>query len=199
VGAKVILLESHRASPEQLRQLSDDELMRMAAAGLSAAYEEILRRYERPVRAYCARVLGAADAGDDAAQELFLEIWRTRDRYEARARFRSFLFSSARNHCTSLLRRRKVARTHARADDLATSIEQEPLDRVLAQERRRHLQSMVARLPAKLRETLWLRFSAELDYREIAEVLQRPEETIRSRVFLALRRLRALLDPPERS
>jgi RNA polymerase sigma-70 factor, ECF subfamily len=199
VGAKVILLQPHRASPDQLEHRSDDDLMRMAAAGLAAAYEEIVRRYERPVRAFCARMLGGAEAGDDVAQELFLEIWRTRGRYDGRARFRSFLFTSARNQCASVLRRRKVAGPQQPLDERVAAVDAGQLEQLLAQERRRRLHAVLANLPAKLREAIWLRFSAELDYREIAEVLGRPEQTIRSRVFLALRRLRALLDPPERS
>jgi DNA-directed RNA polymerase specialized sigma24 family protein len=57
-----------------LEQRSDDELMRLAAAGLPAAYGALVRRHQRVVRSYCARVCGVAAAADDLAQEVFLQV-----------------------------------------------------------------------------------------------------------------------------
>jgi RNA polymerase sigma-70 factor (ECF subfamily) len=196
-SATVIPLSPTRAaSPAELQARSDDELMAMAKVGLTAAYEEIVRRYQGPARAFCTRMLGDQAAGDDAAQDLFVEIWRTRERYQGRSRFRSLLFTAARNHCISALRRRRREADPPPPEPIDPG---SALDELLAVERRRRLEALVAQLPVKLRESVWLRFSAELPYDEIAEVLRRPEQTVRSRVFHALRRLRDLLGSPERS
>ncbi len=198
VSADVIVLAPPRpASAEELPRRSDDELMRMAALGVSAAFDEIVRRHQGPVRAFCARMLGDQVAGDDAAQDLFVEIWRSRGRYDGRARFRSFLFTAARNQCISALRRRR--REASPPPEVEVDPDTTQLDHLLALERRRRLEALVAQLPVKLRESIWLRFSAELPYDEIAQVLRRPEQTVRSRVFHALKRLRTLMAPSERS
>ena len=69
------------------------------------------------------------------------------------------------------------------------------IEMLLAAERRQQMERLVARLAPKLREAIWLRFAGELEYREIAAIVDRPEETVRSRVFQALRRLRDLIGP----
>jgi RNA polymerase sigma-70 factor (ECF subfamily) len=172
-----------RRAAAELAQRSDDELMTLAAAGLVEAFSELVRRYERPVRGLCGKILGGRAEGDDVAQEVFLELWRTRGRYEERGRFRAFLFTTARNRSLN---------EAITAHDLAPAVEH--IDALLAAERRQQLQRLVQRLPPKLRDAIWLRFSAELEYAEIAAIVHRPEETVRSRVFLALKRLRRLID-----
>ena len=66
----VIPLGSRRA-PADLQARTDDELMRLAAAGLLEAFSELVRRHERAVRGFCARLLASREQGDDAAQEVF--------------------------------------------------------------------------------------------------------------------------------
>ncbi|HXJ23810.1 MAG TPA: sigma factor [Polyangia bacterium] len=88
--APVIPIGSPRSATD-LGGRSDDELMTLAAAGILSAFGEIVRRYERPVRALCTKMLASAGAGDDAAQDVFLTVWRTCARYEGRGEFRSFL------------------------------------------------------------------------------------------------------------
>src|SRR5437763_8946262 len=80
--------------------------MTLAAAGLLPAFAEIVRRYERQVRALCTKMTGSTGAGDDAAQEVFLEIWRACPRYDGRGHFRAFLFTAARNRCLKASRQR---------------------------------------------------------------------------------------------
>ena len=80
--------------------------MTLAAAGVLAGFAEIVRRYERQVRALCTKMLGSSGAGDDAAQEVFVELWRTCPRYDGRGQFRAFLFTAARNRCRKASRRR---------------------------------------------------------------------------------------------
>ena len=194
----IIPLGPRRAAAE-LAQRSDDDLMTLAAAGVVEAFSELVRRYERPVRGLCGKILAGRAEADDVAQEVFLEIWRTRGRYDQRGRFRSFLLTAARNRCLNEARARATSSAaDARAGATAigarglTTVAAEHIDALLAAERRQQLQRLVQRLPPKLRDAIWLRFSAELEYAEIAEIVQRSEETVRSRVFLALKRLRRL-------
>jgi RNA polymerase sigma-70 factor (ECF subfamily) len=195
--APVIPLPLPAGAPRaaELRLRGDDDLMRLCAAGVLEPFTELVTRHEPQVRAFCARMLASPAHGDDVAQEVFLEIWRTRARYQPRGRFRAFLFTAARNRCLRALR----DRSRARAVPGVVTQEAPPadtsgqLEALLAAERRQRLRDLIARLPPKLRDAVWLRFAGELGYAEIAAIIRRPEETVRSRVFLGLKRLRQML------
>jgi RNA polymerase sigma-70 factor (ECF subfamily) len=190
--APIVPLTARRAAAD-LRQRTDDQLMRLAAAGMLDAFNELVRRYQDRVRRYCARMLGSTPQGDDVAQELFLEIWRTRARYEEQGQFRALLFTAARNRCLNAARARRALTElgdEAAAVAVATG---DQVDAILAAERRARLERLVGRLPVKLRDVIWLRFTADLDYAEIAAIVKRSEETVRWRVFQGLKRLREML------
>jgi RNA polymerase sigma-70 factor (ECF subfamily) len=164
--------------------------MQLAAAGMLEAFGEIVRRHHRPLRAFCARMLGNAGHADDAAQDVLLEVWRSCARYEGQGRLRAFLLTCARNRCLRSARDRPPPRE---LGDQSAAAPADQLDALLAAERRRRIDRALERLAPKLREAIALRFSGGLEYREIADLIGKPEETIRSRVFLGLKRLRAWL------
>ncbi len=171
-----------------LDEHTDDELMQLASAGVDNAFAELIRRHQRDVRGYCCRHCGGT-AGEDVAQEVFLELWRTRERYEPRGRFRSYLFTIVHTRVLNAVRRRPrevelVENSHLTGGEL---------DAVLEAERARRVHLKLARLPRGLQEALLLRFAAGLDYAEMSEVLNRSQSTVRSRVFQGLLRMRKLL------
>jgi RNA polymerase sigma-70 factor, ECF subfamily len=172
-----------------LAERTDDELMQLASAGVSDAFSHLVRRHAEQVRSYCTRRCGGAAQGDDVAQEVFVELWRTRARYEPRGKFRSCLFTIVQTRVLNAVRRRP------REVELAHDIPLpgRELDAVLEAERVRRLHQKLSLLPRQLREAVWLRYAAGLDYGEMAGVLQRSPSTIRSRVFFGLLRLRKLL------
>jgi RNA polymerase sigma-70 factor (ECF subfamily) len=140
-------------------------------------------------------MLGSSGAGDDAAQEVFLAVWRTCARYDGRGEFRSFLYTAARNRCLNASRRGVSTAPSQEPGTAAEPAAAAPdqIEALLAAERRQQMDRLVARLPPKLREAIWLRFAGELEYREIAAIVDRSEEAVRSRVFEGLRRLRDLI------
>jgi len=169
-----------------LAERSDDELMQLASAGVDQAFAQLVRRYQAQVRGVCARRCGAA--GDDVAQEVFVELWRTRARYEPRGRFRAYLFTIVQTRALNAVQRRRpeVELTH----DVA--LPGQEIDAVLEAERVRRLHQKLTLLPGKLQDALLLRFVAGLEYAEMAQALDRSESTVRSRVFHGLLRLRKL-------
>jgi RNA polymerase sigma-70 factor (ECF subfamily) len=170
--------------------------MTLAAAGVLAGFAEIVRRYERQVRALCTKMLGSDGAGDDAAQEVFVDLWRTCPRYDGRGQFRAFLFTAARNRCLKASRQRSPSTLPLDESGevrSATAAAPDQIEALLAAERRQQMERFISRLPPKLREVIWLRFAAELEYGEIAAIVHRSEEAVRTRVFNGLRRLRDLL------
>ncbi|MBC8132809.1 MAG: sigma-70 family RNA polymerase sigma factor [Deltaproteobacteria bacterium] len=184
--ASVIALAPRRAVAE-LQARSDDELMRLSSAGLLEAFSTLVRRHEGAVRGFCARLLGGGASGDDAAQDVFLEVWKSRTRYQSQGRFRSFLFAAARNRCFKELRSRPATPI---VDDHQIVDASDHLETFLADERRQQLDQLISRLPPKLRDAIWLRYAADMQYDEIAYIVKRPVETVRSRVFHGLSRLR---------
>ncbi|HEX9298379.1 MAG TPA: RNA polymerase sigma factor [Polyangiaceae bacterium] len=172
-----------------LEERGDDELMLLVASGLRDAFATLVRRHHRHLRAYCARMSGSAALGDDLAQEILLTIWQARGSYEPRGRFRSYLFTIAHRRCFNELRHR--AGDDAPTADLPeTPVESNQFDELVAGERRRRVHAYMHKLPADQRRALLLRYVAELEYDEIAEIVARSEATVRTRVFLGLARLR---------
>jgi RNA polymerase sigma-70 factor (ECF subfamily) len=193
--APVIPIVPPPRAASDLANRSDDELMTLAGTGMLAAFGELVRRYERPVRSLCRKMLGGDAPADDLAQDVFLEIWRTCARYEGRGQFRSFLFTTARNRCLNATRRRLPTVPLETAAEAHAAIGAAPdqIEALLAAERQQRLDRFVERLSPKLREAVWLRFGAELEYGEIAAIVDRSTEAVRTRVFHGLRRLRDLM------
>lgn len=180
---------SHSGAPEAQ---SDDELMALAAAGQRAAFEWLVRRHQRCVRNVCARLCGGAAHGDDVAQEVLASLWQLRHSYEARGRFKSYLLTVAVSRCKNWRRDHRHSWLRADVPENLTA-EQNQLDELLRAEHRRRLQGCIAKLPAEQCEAIALKFGADLDYAQIAEILVCPEATVRSRVFFGIARLRKLV------
>jgi RNA polymerase sigma-70 factor (ECF subfamily) len=180
------------AGPAPLAERPDDELMELARAGVQPAFAALIRRHQAALRSYCARVCGDA-AADDVAQETFVALWATRASYEPRGRFRSYLFALAERRALNALRTsRRLTRKHS-ASHSEPCPDPDQLDALLARERQARLYAQVERLPGEQRRALLLRYAGGLEYGEIAALVARPEATVRTRVFLGLKRLRAFL------
>lgn len=178
---------------------SDDELMRLAASGERKAYESLVRRHQRSVRAFCARWCGSVSAGDDVAQECFVEVWQRRARYAAQGRFKPYLLHIAANRCKNQLRsraRERLISSPDGAEDSRRGADGRRSDSYVVQGGDR-LQIALSRLPELQREAVLLRYGAELSYLEVGEALGVVEATARSRVFLGLMKLRRLLRAEE--
>ena len=188
--------------PPPLEERDDDALMALAASEYRPAFEMLAGRYLHRLVSYCAKFLGDTSAGEEVAQDVLLEAWRQRARYEGRGRLRVLLFTIARHRCGNRARddgrRRRLPCLDGGEPVVGNPDSGEELDHLLESERRRRVREALTSLPVKLREAVLLRFDQGLRYAEIARIVHRPEVTVRSRVFNALRRLRGELgeDPP---
>ncbi len=168
--------------------LSDWDLMALLADGRNEAFEALVRRHQRALVNFFSRLGADGDGADDCAQETFLRLFRYRDRYRPSAPFRSFLYTLARHTWADWRRRRERRRTvsidgheeKASADDGARD---DLLD----------LDAALRSLPEHLRWVVTLSVYQGLAYAEIAEVLEIPVGTVKSRMFHAVRRLREAL------
>lgn len=183
-------------APRALVERDDDDLMLLARGGANAAFDEIVRRYQRRVLRIAAKYVGSASEALDVAQATFLELFRALPGYRARGKLSAYLYRIAINQCRMACRSRarRVEQSLAAASSLPSPEETRPDDEILAREKRREIDSALAELNNKLRDVVALRFAGELSYREIAEVLDIPVGTVKSRLAAALERLAHILE-----
>lgn len=162
---------------------TDPALIRAAAAGDLAAYEQIVREHQEPVWRFLRRLLSDDGAAEDVAQETFLRVYRRLPSYAFRSRFSTWVFQVARNAGIDELRARQ------RREQLFDAVAARPSTTAGGAEARVEIAAALASLPVDLREALLLIEVLGLPYAEAALVLGVPEGTAKSRVFTARVRL----------
>jgi RNA polymerase sigma-70 factor (ECF subfamily) len=181
----------------------DAELMARVGGGDRQAFGELVERHKDHLLTYLCRLTGSRDRADDLAQETFLRLFHAARSYRERGRLGAFLVSIATNLVRSEERRARRWRllTAAFAPEgrplPAPSPAAEPAgdERLLSDERRRHLAAALARLPLPLRVPLVLAEVEGWPLKDVARQLGCREGTVKSRLFRARRRLRAELAP----
>jgi RNA polymerase sigma-70 factor, ECF subfamily len=189
------LVRAQEPAQDALAERSDDELMKLAQAGLKSAFEVLVERHARHVVNLCSRFVNDAQLGRELAQDTWVMAWQRRDSYRAEGGFVPWLVTVARNHCRNQLRRRKLVAAREQlpqADELCNSPAQ--LDSLLLEERRRRVRTALAELAFPLREALLLRYAEELPYEEMTSIVGTGESTLRSRVHHALKTLKQKLE-----
>jgi len=165
-------------------------------SGDAAAWEAIVRQYNRRIYNVCYRFAGTAEDAEDLTQEVFIKMYRTLNSYDAsKGAFITWVTTIARNLLVDHFRRSKHDRltdslesAPAGDQDAPTLGEQlpdlgpSPDAGVQTQERQRTVHLALQKLSPELREAVILRDLQELEYREIAQVLRVPEGTVKSRI-----------------
>ena len=170
-----------------------EHVIEQCRKGSPAAFADIVRRYERPLFAYVYR-LGCTPASrdpEDVVQEIFIKAYRGIGRYKSRrdCSFSSWLFSIARNHCVSLMRRMKLEHRVFRPLDAAAHAacggDSCPLELVSRKETARQVAEATAELPEAMKSAFLLRYYQDMSYVQIAQVLECSIGTVRSRLARA--------------
>jgi RNA polymerase sigma-70 factor, ECF subfamily len=189
-GPKLIALPN----PTQLEARDDDALMLLAGAGRTDAFGVLVERYLKRLANLCAKLVCNPRIGEEIAQETWLQVWASRERYQPGGTFTVYLFTVARNRCRNhardTQRRTRWVGSEPASDNLPDKNAPDHLDALIEEERRRRVNVAIAALPEALREALLFRFSEGLDYADIARIVGRTESAVRSRVYLAVERLR---------
>jgi RNA polymerase sigma-70 factor (ECF subfamily) len=168
-----------------------------ALAGSQDAFEQIVRRYQRPVVSLIARMTGDRMLAQDLAQETFIRAFRSLAAFDTTRRLSSWLFRIAHNIAIDALRRSRQppASSDAKhitpaANEPSTPAGPDPVER---QELGRALEAALAELRADQRSAIVLRYENGLSFAEIGSVLGVPEVTARSHVHRARKELARLL------
>lgn len=178
--------------------LSDEALIAQVASGDSHALEQLYGRYGRVVYGLALRILNSAEQAEDVAQETFWRVWRRAATFDAGSgQFSPWLFGIARNLCIDELRRRQTrpATTPVEEQVLLAVPDAQPAveDLTWEAERRRLITIALSELPADQRQVIELAYFGGLSQREIAQQLDNPLGTVKTRIRLALQKLKGLL------
>ncbi|MCA1723053.1 MAG: sigma-70 family RNA polymerase sigma factor [Thermomicrobia bacterium] len=183
----------HHAQP--IQDTDEPALIERAIAGDERAFAELVGRYQTAVYNLAYRMLGDAGEAEDAAQEVFLRIYRRLATYDADHRFSTWVLSIASHYCIDLLRRKRPwlvplenisnwMRARSRGPEAAA----------LVQEQQDTVRTLLAKLPEHYRLVLLLRYWHDLGYEEIAQVVDLPVSTIKARLHRARNALAALVN-----
>jgi RNA polymerase sigma-70 factor (ECF subfamily) len=179
---------------------ADLELVQKAQRGDRTAFAQLFKKHHGRVRAMCMRMLADPVEVDDAVQQAFLEAWRCLPRFEGRSRFTTWITRVAMHTCFSIrrrLRRLFVSDVAAAADRAAIPVWQQPglpADEVAARRARDvAVTEVLQQVGAKKRAVFVLADIEGMSSTEIAEILDIPDATVRTRLFHARREVAALV------
>ncbi len=168
---------------------SDEDLMAAVAAGDEAALALLIDRYADRVHAYLLRQSESRDDADDLLQETWVRVARSAKTFDTARRFRSWLYGIATNLVRDLFRRRTTKQNALHT--IAHISPRDPgADRVEELVAGGELRDRIAELPEAMRAVVWLRYYEGMSEAEMAEALEVPSGTIKSRLNAALRKLR---------
>ena len=176
---------------------ADRELVATAAQGLEGSFEELVRRYQRPISAYVYRMVGDYDIALDLTQEIFIKIYASLARYRPEFKFSTWIYKIAHNAAIDHLRRNagreRSINGGTESEPQQLAIESKglsPEQQSEREERRIEIEGVVRLLPTAYRELIVLRHSQDLTYEEIVEVTGLPLGTVKNRLFRAREMMR---------
>jgi RNA polymerase sigma factor (sigma-70 family) len=178
----------------ELARLSDEALLSLVATSDEDALAELYDRFGGVAYGLALRILRDDALAQDAVQEAFLSVWRTADRFLAeRARASTWILTLVHRRAVDLVRRED----RRRGEPLEAAPEPAAAETVEEEAtlgfQRRVVQEALRRLPPEQREALELGYYGGLTQSQLAERLDQPLGTIKSRMFTGLARLRELL------
>jgi RNA polymerase sigma-70 factor (ECF subfamily) len=172
------------------REVEDPDLIARTKRGKVEAYNILVSRWEKRIFNYLLRLVGNREDAMDLSQEVFLKAYQNLGKLQEASRFGPWLFRIAHNEAFSLLRRKRpeVELGSGPAVELARP-RLEPLELTLAVRR------ALERLSDDQREAIILKIYQGFKFEEMAEVLDCPVSTVKSRVYAALDVLKEILAP----
>jgi RNA polymerase sigma-70 factor (ECF subfamily) len=190
--------------PAVLEQLTDAEIMLRVAKGDDAAFDYLVGKFRRPIVSFMYRTTHNQATAEELAQEVFLRVYRSRESYEASAKFTTWLYRIATNLAVNSARDTKHERAENQVSldepdeetgstmdvaDSRLSVEQQ----LLRNERLAAIRKVVEDLPERQRMAVLMHKYQNMDYKEIAAVLKLSESATKSLLFRAYESLRESL------
>lgn len=186
----------------QVMEISDDQIIERTLAGETDAFSLLVRRWERPIYGLSLRMLGRDEDARDVCQETFLAAFRNLRKFRGEAKFSSWLYRIALNACHSKLRKNNGPVEHSidqededgRKFELADDGAEFMPDRMHRDQRASMVRRALQALPTEMRQVIVMKEYEELTFAEIAEILDIPVSTVKSRLYTGLQQMRARLE-----
>jgi RNA polymerase sigma-70 factor, ECF subfamily len=177
----------------QTSDLPDAALIRSIAAGDKHAMQILFARHNVRVFQFLLRFVGDKSAAEDLVSDVFLDVWRQASRFQARSQVSTWLLAIARNKAISALRRRS---TEELDEDEAAAME-DPQDNPEVTLQNRQKTEILLNCPTQLspahREIIDLVYYHEKSIDEVAEIIGVPQNTVKTRMFYARKRIAELM------
>jgi len=185
-------------------ELSDADIMLRVKAGDQAAFDFLVQKYRRAMVSFMYRMARNSAAAEDLAQEVFLRVYRSRENYEASAKFTTWLYRIATNlavnHARDTRHERPEVQVSLDEPDDETGTTLEVPDRslnveqaIVQRERMMAIRRKVEALPEQQKLAVIMHKYQQMDYKQIAEVLKKSESATKSLLFRAYETLREQL------
>jgi len=197
-------VDAKAAVDQSSEGLSDAQVMLRVEAGDQSAFEYLVQKYRRPMLSFMYRMAHNTAAAEDLAQEVFLRVYRSRESYEASAKFTTWLYRIASNlavnHARDTRHQRPETTVSLDEPDQETGLTMDVPDSsltaeeaIVRRERLAAIRQRVQALPERQRIAVVMHKYQQMDYRQIAEVLKLSESAIKSLLFRAYETLRVQL------
>lgn len=176
---------------------TDLELVNSAILGREDSFEELVRRYQRPITGYVFRMLGNYESAMDVSQEVFIKVFNSLTKYSSEYKFSTWVYRIAHNAAIDHMRRNSQFSQSLETENADGTYQLQLESSAPSPEKERErsewrveINSVVKCLPAAYRELIVLRHSQDLSYDEIAEVTDLPLGTVKNRLFRAREMMR---------
>jgi RNA polymerase sigma-70 factor (ECF subfamily) len=189
-----------------ITEQADEDLMVLYQKGEVRAFEVLLSRHRKPVYNFVLRFVGDKETAEDLLQETFMRVIKGAEAYKRQAKFTTWVYTIARNLCVDQSRRRKH-RKHASLDapmdasedsgtllDVIPGAEMASDRKTVNKQLHATMQKAIAELSEEQREVFLMREFLDMPFKQIADVVGVPENTVKSRMRYALEKLRLELD-----
>ncbi len=183
---------------EEWMKRSDEYLLELALQGDGACFGELTERWQNRIFRFISRYVGSSEVARDLTQDTFIKAYQNLGRLTDQSRFSSWLYKIALNECRMRFRRGKNRIDVPYDEQVDPELEQsqapDPERQVQQRERVEILRRAFQELPQEQRAVILMKEYQGLKFHEIAEVLDAPVSTIKSRMYLGLKNLRKLME-----
>jgi RNA polymerase sigma-70 factor (ECF subfamily) len=172
---------------------SEEQSLRQVARGDRSAFERLYRTYHRRLYGYLFRMVGKSDTAEELTSDVMFEVWKGASRFKGASRVSTWIFGIARHKALSAMRRNTPLTVEVE-DALKIPDSAELQDDMLStKDTRDAVLKALARLTEQHREVMDLTFYQGFSCNEIADILQCPVNTVKTRMFYARKQLREIL------
>jgi RNA polymerase sigma-70 factor (ECF subfamily) len=180
---------------EKPSEQTDENLIQKHIEGDKEAFVSLANRYLKPIFNFTYRLTGNRHDAEDITQEVFVKIWKNAKQFRPEKKFKTWIFAIAKNACLDFFKKKRTVSL----DTLGKTLRDDsplPAEGIDKSTKAKALQIALEKLPENYKIILLLHFNEDLTFREIAEIMEEPLNTIKSRHLRALKMIKKGMPAP---